>query len=98
MLLMGVAVSALSASLTGLLDYYADNEMLRRMSLWRMGGLDGANYTRVGLAGLILCILLLTIPAFGRALNTLLLGERSEEHTSELQSRGHLVCRLLLEK
>src|SRR5207253_6779444 len=30
-----------------------------------------------------------------------LIGEgvtRSEEHTSELQSRGHLVCRLLLEK
>src|SRR5437870_11527867 len=25
-------------------------------------------------------------------------GMRSEEHTSELQSRGHLVCRLLLEK
>src|SRR5207253_1592982 len=26
------------------------------------------------------------------------LNLRSEEHTSELQSRGHLVCRLLLEK
>src|SRR5207253_11511236 len=26
------------------------------------------------------------------------LYRRSEEHTSELQSRGHLVCRLLLEK
>src|SRR5690625_5714682 len=26
------------------------------------------------------------------------LAERSEEHTSELQSRGHLVCRPLLEK
>src|SRR5690625_6108087 len=26
------------------------------------------------------------------------LERRSEEHTSELQSRGHLVCRLLLEK
>src|SRR5437870_8669479 len=25
-------------------------------------------------------------------------NSRSEEHTSELQSRGHLVCRLLLEK
>src|SRR5690625_5854464 len=24
--------------------------------------------------------------------------KRSEEHTSELQSRGHIVCRLLLEK
>src|SRR5439155_14356114 len=32
--------------------------------------------------------------------NVLALGARlrSEEHTSELQSRGHLVCRLLLEK
>src|SRR5439155_17448337 len=27
-----------------------------------------------------------------------MIGVRSEEHTSELQSRGHLVCRLLLEK
>src|SRR5690554_7353389 len=27
-----------------------------------------------------------------------LTGHRSEEHTSELQSRPHLVCRLLLEK
>src|SRR5690625_3499621 len=27
-----------------------------------------------------------------------LMTVRSEEHTSELQSRGHLVCRLLLEK
>src|SRR5690625_7107554 len=27
-----------------------------------------------------------------------IIGARSEEHTSELQSRGHLVCRLLLEK
>src|SRR5687768_17809662 len=31
-------------------------------------------------------------------LSTLLHGGRSEEHTSELQSRLHLVCRLLLEK
>src|SRR5439155_18021241 len=34
--------------------------------------------------------------AMGHALNREL--TRSEEHTSELQSRGHLVCRLLLEK
>src|SRR2546422_6079185 len=30
--------------------------------------------------------------------NDLVGGGRSEEHTSELQSRLHLVCRLLLEK
>src|SRR3712207_6942411 len=29
---------------------------------------------------------------------TIFIGERSEEHTSELQSRQYLVCRLLLEK
>src|SRR5690625_6109923 len=38
------------------------------------------------------------IPESGRdALWARLREERSEEHTSELQSRGHLVCRLLLE-
>src|SRR3712207_8463122 len=31
-------------------------------------------------------------------LYSMLQGERSEEHTSELQSRQYLVCRLLLEK
>src|SRR5690606_39458794 len=41
---------------------------------------------------------------FGSALqfvakeNDVYLGDRSEEHTSELQSRENLVCRLLLEK
>src|SRR3712207_8232530 len=29
---------------------------------------------------------------------TAIIGKRSEEHTSELQSRQYLVCRLLLEK
>src|SRR5256886_9272141 len=29
---------------------------------------------------------------------TVYLGDRSEEHTSELQSQSNLVCRLLLEK
>src|SRR2546422_7625799 len=32
------------------------------------------------------------------AIEAALLSARSEEHTSELQSRLHLVCRLLLEK
>src|SRR5690625_6314270 len=35
---------------------------------------------------------------FGITLAQLQKINRSEEHTSELQSRGHLVCRLLLEK
>src|SRR5690625_1108821 len=35
------------------------------------------------------------VPPFIKGVTNL---RRSEEHTSELQSRGHLVCRLLLEK
>src|SRR5690625_6760403 len=55
-------------------------------------------------AGLVQEVLLAVLEADGvddaLALNALEPGlqHRSEEHTSELQSRGHLVCRLLLEK
>src|SRR5438067_1655236 len=38
------------------------------------------------------------IPAFGAVILGTLISSRSEEHTSELQSRFDLVCRLLLEK
>src|SRR5690625_2173761 len=38
-----------------------------------------------------------TIAKAGKYANTVMGFGRSEEHTSELQSRGHLVCRLLLE-
>src|SRR2546422_2182533 len=34
----------------------------------------------------------------GKGQRAVRVAERSEEHTSELQSRLHLVCRLLLEK
>src|SRR5207253_7913989 len=37
-------------------------------------------------------------PIVGRVAPPGMTPSRSEEHTSELQSRGHLVCRLLLEK
>src|SRR3712207_8776256 len=40
----------------------------------------------------------LLVAGFGRALPAGGSGQRSEEHTSELQSRQYLVCRLLLEK
>src|SRR2546422_6780002 len=37
-------------------------------------------------------------PFLGKVFPNVFNGSRSEEHTSELQSRLHLVCRLLLEK
>src|SRR5439155_11935074 len=46
------------------------------------------------IAALVICqhLLEVCLTVFRRS------DTRSEEHTSELQSRGHLVCRLLLEK
>src|SRR3712207_8884832 len=42
---------------------------------------------------------LVAMPMLGQAERLLQdIGQRSEEHTSELQSRQYLVCRLLLEK
>src|SRR5690625_7007610 len=46
----------------------------------------------------VLAYLLMEVPLAGHlSFNFPELNLRSEEHTSELQSRGHLVCRLLLE-
>src|SRR5690625_2582005 len=50
----------------------------------------------MGVVGLVIMF----APAIGPTLSGVIVEHlgRSEEHTSELQSRGHLVCRLLLEK
>src|SRR3712207_8735496 len=39
-----------------------------------------------------------TVSTFQPAIDGMSIARRSEEHTSELQSRQYLVCRLLLEK
>ncbi len=93
MLLVGIAISALAGSVTGLLEYFSDNEMLRRMSLWRMGGLDGANMTQVSFAYFIVAIQVVMIPNYSRALNTLLLGESQARHLgiNVIKLKKHLI-------
>src|SRR5439155_21375101 len=44
------------------------------------------------------CVGRFPVPSARKWRGATLRHRRSEEHTSELQSRGHLVCRLLLEK
>lgn len=80
MLLAGIAIAAISGGLTSLLEFFANNEMLRRISLWRMGGLDGANYTRVGVGAVFAAFILILLPRFSTALNALLLGESEARH------------------
>ncbi|MGH1487079.1 MAG: FecCD family ABC transporter permease [Cellvibrionaceae bacterium] len=80
MLLAGIGITALAGSVTSLLEFYSDNEMLRRISLWKMGGLDGADYTRVLFAAVVGVLLFIFLPKCSQALNALLLGESEAKH------------------
>ena len=80
MLLAGIAITAIAGGLTSLVEYFGSNEMLRRISLWRMGGLDGASYQRVMMATAAAAISLSLLPRFSTALNALLLGESEARH------------------
>ena len=95
MLLAGIAITALAGGLGNLLEFFADNEMLRRISLWRMGGLDGADYARLLVGGVVAACLLLVLPGYATALNALLLGESEARHLGINVSRiklGLIIC------
>ena len=47
MLLAGIAVTAFTGSIGNVLEFFVDNTALRRISLWRMGGLDAATVIQV---------------------------------------------------
>jgi len=80
MLLAGIAVTALAGALGALLEFQVDNDMLRRISLWKMGAIDTANYSRLMLASATCLLLVLTIPRYALALDAMLLGESEARH------------------
>ncbi|MEP5569714.1 MAG: iron ABC transporter permease [Halioglobus sp.] len=75
MLLAGIAITALAGAMNNILELFSSNEVLRRISLWRMGGLDGADYQRVGAALAVCLVVVVALPRYATALNALLLGE-----------------------
>src|SRR5690625_5614204 len=66
-----------SAALAGLVGFLVVTTMLSTDTVALLQGVDAGNVS----------------PAFGNIDNAFIGILRSEEHTSELQSRGHLVCR-----
>ena len=80
MLLAGIAVSALAGAVSGLLGYYADNEMLRQISIWQMGNLSTANWQRVLVLAVVAILVLSLFPRESKSLNALLLGESEARH------------------
>lgn len=80
MLLAGIAISALAGALNSLFSFVADDEMLRRISLWQMGSLDAANWPRVWIAVFAVVIVMTIMPRQAAALNAFLLGESEARH------------------
>lgn len=87
MLLAGVAIGALAGAGLGLMNYFADDQALRDLSLWTMGSLAGANWGGLGLAFATLIILVSLFYRYAESLNALLLGESEAKHLGiEVQS------------
>ncbi|EHK4782122.1 FecCD family ABC transporter permease [Vibrio parahaemolyticus] len=80
MLLAGVAISALSGAAIGFLNFSADDQMLRDLTLWSMGSLAVANWAGIGLASVTLVVLLFWFHKKAMSLNALLLGESEARH------------------
>lgn len=80
MLLAGIAISALAGAINSYFSFIADNHMLRQISLWQMGSLSSASWSRVIMAAVILGSLFLWVPRYAVALNAFLLGESEARH------------------
>src|SRR5690625_2422194 len=86
---LGALALALIGVTTGLLRHEAGPKWEQMRPKW-VDRVPAQIFTALRGGVLVLCALIATAG--------IVAGVRSEEHTSELQSRGHLVCRLLLEK
>ena len=75
LILGGIAISAMAASLSGILAFVSDDRELRDLTLWSMGSLAGASWPKVTAMAPFVAVMLLAAPTLVRALNGLVLGE-----------------------
>lgn len=80
MLLAGIALAAIMGAGAGILTYLSDDQQLRDLTFWSMGGLGGATWGKVLTCLPFIAISLLAFPFFARGLNALLLGDHQARH------------------
>jgi iron complex transport system permease protein len=80
LLLAGVAIAALGQALMGIVAYLSDDRALRDLTLWNLGSLAGASWSKVIGALPFVVLLLALLPRLVRDLNGLLLGEAEAFH------------------
>ncbi|HEX2018137.1 MAG TPA: iron ABC transporter permease [Aurantimonas sp.] len=80
MLLAGIALGALATAGTGFLIYMSNDEQLRDLTFWTLGGLGGASWTKFAAAAPMMLAALVFAPLVGRGLNGIVLGEAEAFH------------------
>lgn len=80
MLLAGIAITALAGACIGLLMHIADDTMLRQLTFWNMGSLNGAMYRNLWPLAIVTFLICIFLPMRANNLNALLLGESEARH------------------
>ena len=77
LLLAGVAVQTIAGAYVGAMVYLSDDQQLRDLTFWTMGGLGGADWPSVAVAALLIACSAAAILGRARALDLFQLGERA---------------------
>ena len=80
LLLTGIALNALAASILGLCTYLATDDQLRNLSFWTLGSVSGGSWLSTGLLVLLLLPVCWLVRSMMRAMNALALGESAAAH------------------
>lgn len=80
MLLAGIALGAFAAAGTGLLIYVASEQQTREIAFWSLGALSGASWAKLYASGPMMLLVIFAVPALGRGLNAIVLGEAEAFH------------------
>lgn len=77
LLLAGVAVQAIAGAYVGAMVYLSDDQQLRDLTFWSMGGLGGADWLSITVAMALIVMASAALMSRSRALDLFQLGERA---------------------
>ena len=80
MLLAGIALNAIAGAAIGLLVFVSDDQQLRDLQFWLLGGLGGVTWDSLLSAAPFILVPTLLLAVFWRQLDALLLGETEARH------------------
>ncbi len=80
LILAGVAINAIAVAVIGVAHYASDDQQLRDLTFWTLGGLGGAGWTLVAVAAAAAALTAPIFLAHARALDLFQLGERAAFH------------------